>query len=249
MLTDTARFALDVYGGVRMWELAASIEAEVSAYGLAFVLKGRPPLAGARISMDVHRPYSRITPIGRDPGISGVLCGSETRLEASDGTVVSSRPSARGYFPGGRRLFRWDDLDMAYFANYAFWNYFTLPALMINTAVTWAEIRPGVLEARFPPEIPTHSEIQEFHFDPDTGLLRQHNYTAEIISRLATAAHVVDSHSLSNGVMYPSQRRVTPRARGGRARRGPLLIGIEVHDFRVLFASERRVACVDSPVG
>lgn len=233
MVSTTAQNAIAAYGGDHFWSNASKITAQVSAHGLAFMMKGRPSFRRASLEMDVHRPVSRITPIGRTPGVSGVLSGRDVWLEGPDGSVLAVRTDARTHFPGGRRAFYWDDLDMAYFANYAFWNYFTLPALLTNGEIEWHEREPGVLQARFPMSIPTHSGSQEFRFDPLSGLLLQHNYTAEIISRYATAANVVDSHMFVQGIPLASRRTVTPRRRDGRARNGPLLIGIEVHAFSI----------------
>ena len=97
--------------------------------------------------------FSRITPIDRNRDISGVLDGPDVHLENSRGEVIRERKKARRYFPGGRRLFYWDDLDMAYFANYAMWNYLTLPALLMRKDIVWKEIEAGLLEAIFPEEI------------------------------------------------------------------------------------------------
>ena len=226
-----AQKAIEAYGGQHRG--AKRLEAHFSARGLAFTLKRRPPFKRVKLSMAVGRPHSRITPIGKDPAITGVLDGPHVYLENAAGEVVGKRKNARRYFPGGRRLFFWDDLDMAYFANYAMWNYLTLPALMLRHDIDWQELESGLLEAIFPPEIPTHCRIQRFRFDADTGLLIQHDYT-EIISRLAKAAHVVLAHAECDGICYTSKRRVTPRSAQGKPRRGPTLIAIEVHDFRLI---------------
>ena len=230
----TSQKAIEAYGGQDCWTGADRLEAQFSARGLAFTLKRRPQFKRVKLSMDVDRPLSRITPIGKDPDITGVLDGADVYLENAAGEIVRERKNARRFFPGGRRLVFWDDLDMAYFANYAMWNYLTLPALMLRHDIDWQELEPGLLEAIFPPEIPTHSRIQRFRFDEDTGLLIQHDYTADIISRLATAAHMVLAHAESSGICYTSKRRVTPRSGRGKARRGPTLIAIEVHDFRLI---------------
>ena len=139
----------------------------------------------------------------------------------------------RDYFSNVRQFFYWDDLDMAYFANYAFWNYFTLPNLLINNEIEWLEKSEGFLQATFPDYIPTHSKFQEFHFDLKTGLLLQHNYTADIISRFATAANVVLEHKTSNNIIFASSRRVTPKSGNGKALSFPILIDIIVHKFNL----------------
>ena len=232
-LTETAARAIAAYGGVERWRNARTIEAEVSARGLAFTLKRRPAFDRAVLHMDVGKPLSRITPIGRDKNISGVLDGGHVRLENDRGETVAERTNARAFFPYGRRLFFWDDLDMAYFANYASWNYFTLPRLLMNDTISWTEAAPGRLTAVFPPSIPTHSARQEFVFDMETGRLLQHNYSADIISPLATAAHVVVEHSETDGLPHPSVRRVTPRTRTGNAMGGPVLIDLRVHRIQL----------------
>ncbi|MGC8773727.1 MAG: hypothetical protein ACP5R6_00475 [Chlorobaculum sp.] len=234
-LSETAEKAIAVYGGIELWRNATSVETVVSAAGFAFTLKRRPSFDHAVMTMDAHRPYCRFTPIGLDSGLTGVLEGGDVRLENSQGNVVSERRSARDYFGVGRRLFWWDDLDMSYFANYASWNYFTLPALLLREDIDWSEPEPGRLFARFPAHIPTHSREQQFRFDGRTGRLIQHDYTADIISPLATAANVVWKHSENaDGLLYPSERVVTPRSFRGNPLRRPVLIHLQIHDYRVI---------------
>ncbi|MBN8222798.1 MAG: hypothetical protein J0L53_17925 [Spirochaetes bacterium] len=124
-LSKTAQRALSAYGGATIWQKAQRIEAIADVSGLAFRLKFRPLFRSVRIELKVHEPVSKITPIGSQPGLSGILQGHDVWLEDATGIIADSRPAARKYFPGGRRLFYWDELDMAYFANYAFWNYLT----------------------------------------------------------------------------------------------------------------------------
>lgn len=228
-MNQTLEKAIAAYGGRERWQNAQKIEAEVSVQGWAFILKRRPFFEHAHISMEVARPYSRLTPIVKRKNVAGVLDGHDVRLEDEQGNVLAERKDARAYFPGGRRLLWWDDLDMSYFANYAFWNYFNLPALLMRSDIEWTELAPGRLEAKFPPQIPTHNAIQRFRFDTESGLLIQHDYTANVISKLATAAHVIHEHR--DG--YPSDRLVTPRSPKGKALAGPKLVAIQVHDFKV----------------
>ena len=148
--TETAEKAIAAYGGRALWQNAKTLEVEISASGLAFTLKRRPFFRHARMVMDVHRPFSSLTPIGLDPVITGVLDGHDVRLENKQGQLITERRNARDYFTIDRRLFYWDDLDMSYFANYASWNYFTLPALLMREDIDWRELEPGLLEARFP---------------------------------------------------------------------------------------------------
>jgi hypothetical protein len=234
MLNSTAEKAIEAYGGKKLWEHTKFIEAEVSVRGLAFTLKKRPFFDHARLRMEIDKPYSVLTPIGKNKGISGILEGHDVRLENEKNKIIAVRKNARQYFPYGRRLFYWDDLDMTYFANYAFWNYFTLPRLLMNEKIDWTEKSKGILIGKFPETIPTHNEIQEFHFDNETGRLIQHNYTAEIISGLAKAAHVVIEHSENENSTFPSLRRVTPKTKNGTPLNWPVLIEITVHSYKLL---------------
>jgi hypothetical protein len=234
MLSLTAQKAIEAYGGIELWANSKFLEAEVSVKGLAFILKRRPFFDHANIKLEIGRPFSKLTPIGKNKGISGILDGHDVRLENEINEVVAERKNARQYFPFGRRFFYWDDLDMAYFANYAFWNYFTLPKLLMNENIEWTEKSEGFLIAKFPKSIPTHNEIQEFHFDNETGRLIQHNYTAEIISGLAKAANVVIEHSENDNLLFTSLRRVTPRTKKGNPLNRPVLIEIKVHKYKLI---------------
>ena len=55
----------------------------------------------------------------------------------------------------------------------------TFPALLLRDDISWTQIFDNTLEGRFPSHLPTHCEVQRFHFDPASRLLRQHDYTAE----------------------------------------------------------------------
>jgi hypothetical protein len=231
--TATAQRALDAYGGAEFWARARHIDAVVSVEGLAFRLKGRPFFRHAAIRMDVAQPQSRLMPIGRDSAVAGVLDGDSVSLQSADDTVITVRRNARSCFPSLRRTFRWDDLDMAYFANYAFWNYFTLPALLLREDIRWIEAAPGILDAEFPSSLPTHSARQRFTFDADTGLLTQHDYAVDIIHRRAKVANVAVEHAEHAGIRFPARRIATPLNSRGAPMRRPVLIDIHVHEFSV----------------
>lgn len=209
------------------------IEAEVSASGLAFLLKRRPPFEKAKLSIDTKEPFCKITPIGKKHNITAVLGGKNVWLEDQHGMVLSRRDNARNYFSSFERKLGWDNLDMAYFANYAFWNYFTFPILLINPNIHWTQIDNNTLEATFFDEIPTHSKIQRFHFD-DEGYLLRHDYSAEVITRLATASNNITQHMEVDGFLFPTKRVVTPRF-GKKVLPKPILIDIDVHNINILY--------------
>ncbi len=227
---EAARRAIEAYGGEERWRAARTLAVTVSAWGWAFRLKWRPRMVRLRAEMEVHRPAVRLElPGGRSVA---VLDGPDVRIEDRAGRIERERRGARALFPGGRRALWWDDLDFGYFAAYALWNYATLPALLLREELAWEAAGAHGLRARFPPGLPTHSAAQEFHFDPATGLLRQHDYTAEVIGSWARAANVVLAHRRAE-VPYACERRVTPRRRDGTPAPGPLLVGIRLEDLRL----------------
>jgi len=230
-LSATAVRALDAYGGQQLWREASRVEATLSAGGLAFKLKGRRALNHDEVCVDLSRLFVRQA--SPTEGTTAVLDGHSVRIEDNSGNVIEARADPRSRFPYGRRAFRWDDLDMAYFAAYAAWNYFSLPRLLLREDIRWSESAAGVLYATFPREIPTHSRRQRFIFNTQTGLLRQHDYTAQVFGSWARAANIVQEHTTgTQSIPYASRRRVTPRA-FGRPLPGPALVWIHVHDWRI----------------
>ena len=232
-MNTTLERALEAYGGEALWRNAKSISAEFSAKGLAFALKRRPHFSHAMCEIKTDHPSCRTTPVGKDSNLSGVLENGTVYLEDQNGKRVQTRENARDYFPGGRRMFWWDDLDMSYFGNYAMWNYLAMPALFLREDISWEEVRPGLVKAVFPETIPTHCRTQFFHFDTDSGYLQRHDYTAEVIGGFASAAHRVLEHKKQDGVLFTSHRRVTPLLMGRTVLTAPTLIEINVHSFKI----------------
>jgi len=235
ILCKTAQRAIEAYGGVEFWNSVKRIEAEVSATGFAFRMKKRPFFNCAKLEMEVNKPVCSLTPIGKDSNISGVLEGSCVMLKDFKGKIIEKREDPEKYFPYGKRTFRWDDLDMAYFANYAFWNYFSLPVLLMNPDIIWREVENGVLEAEFPETIPTHCKVQKFYFDTISGLLVRHDYTVDIFGSWAKVGNVVLEHTSFSGIAGDLRRKVTPRATKKKLLGFPVMIDITVHDVRYFF--------------
>jgi hypothetical protein len=235
MPEGVAQRMLDTYGGEARWRAATAVEAHLTIGGLLFRWKrrrqGRWP--SVRVRVEAHEPQTRFDPIDREGNVA-VLSGHTVRIERPDGTLVEERAYARPK-PYGRKLFSWDAVDIGYFFGYTMWNYLALPALLLRDDIDWSETSADTLEARFPPEIPTHSPLQRFHVDLETGRLRQHDYTAEPFGGWAKAAHMIREHREYDGLISPSKRRVKPRAgdKGGPLP-FPLLIWADVHEYRLV---------------
>ena len=142
---------------------------------------------------------------------SSTAAGSGSRAAA--GEALESRDDPRAAFSGAsglRRNLRWDPLDSAYFAGYAMWNYLTTPLLLTVDGVRVREGEPWPagaeqwrrLEVDFPDRLDTHSRHQTFYVD-SVGLVRRHDYTAEVVGGWARAAHMLADHREVGGLVVP----------------------------------------------
>lgn len=223
------------YGGTERWLSMKSIVVTFSANGLAFTLKHRPIFNHATLHLEVDHPVCSIRPIGHPrKNVLGKLIDEDVHLMNESQLILAQRKRIRRFFPYGRRLLWWDDLDMTYFACYAMWNYLTLPRLLMDEAACFTELNATTLVAEFNGDFPTHSRKQVFQFDPSTFLLKQHNYAVDIISPLATASNVIKSHALFEGIPVANHRVVTPMRRDGTARKAPVLIDLQIHTCHFL---------------
>ncbi|MDT3395888.1 hypothetical protein RKE29_04380 [Streptomyces sp. B1866] len=228
---------LEAFGGAERWRRAERVEVELSCGGPLFRWKrGRAGTRhGLRVTLEVARQHIRLH--DWDGPFDGVLEGHEVRLER-DGVVAERRADARAAFPGGRRAVRWDALDMTYFLGYALWNYFAFPALLLRDDMEWRAEGPHALLARFPGHLATHSPEQRFRLDPATGLVREHDYTAEVFGNWARACHLTDAYRTADGVPYAARRRVLPRQPGKPAPMArPVLIWADIHDYALTVGS------------
>lgn len=134
---------------------------------------------------------------------------------------------------------RWDALDAAYFAGYAYWNYLSAPMLLTRDDISatedveWRQVATGWrrLEVRFPAHIHTHCPKHTFYVD-DSGLIRRHDYTAQPVGSWARAAQYCDQHRRFNGLVFPTRRRVRPRIRGGSLP-APTLVALDIHHVEI----------------
>jgi len=185
-----------------------------------------------QVRAELWTPVIRLEPFGGGDR-AAVLEGNDVRIEAAGGKVVSSRMNAGQSLAGRRRRLWWDELDKAYFVASALWNDLTLPALLLNREIEWAELSPGRLEGIFPPYLPQLGRSQRFEFDLDTSLLRQHDFTAVGIGSGEPVANVVVAYENWGEIPYPAHRRVTPRAADSSPRRGPVLIDLDIHAWEL----------------
>lgn len=228
---------IEAHGGETAWASISEITADVRSGGL--LPRTRLPgnrLAEYSLTVSTRRPYAVFDPFPR-PGRRGVFDGGLVKIETDSCETVERRSDARRLFfgrPGLRRNLSWDALDSVYFAGYAMSNYLTQPFMLRGSGV---EVRRGpdyrrkgetwrLLVAHFPDSVHTHCPEQRFHIDPE-GLIRRHDYSPDVVSPRAVAAHISDDFVRVGGIAFATRRRVYPIG-FGRVLPGPVMVSIDL---------------------
>lgn len=195
--------ALAAHGGLERWREVQQIEVRLRCGGIAMAMKGRPGVLG-----DLH----------------AVLDSRRPRVEFAGLGVFDG---ARGRPAGIARRLRWSDADVVHFAGYALWNYMTSPFLLVESGASVEELPGRRLAVEFPSELPTHSRRQLFHLDSH-GRVDRLDYTAEVFGGWARATHRCLSYEEVDGLVFATERRVTPRGLPA-----PTLVSIQIDEIEL----------------
>jgi hypothetical protein len=229
---------IGAHGGRRRWGRVSEVRAHVRGGGLLMRSKFKHrQFSDYGISAATGRQSLVIEPYPKR-GRTGVFEGDAVRIVGPDGAVLEQRERAREAFSGAaglRRALRWDHLDALYFAGYAIWNYMNTPFMLEGPGFECSEgeaIDSGGerwrrLDVRFPEAMHTHCPEQSFYFD-ERGLLRRHDYSPDVISTHASATHLCEGHREFDGLVFPTERRVVPKAPGGRVLPGPTIVSLKL---------------------
>lgn len=230
---------VEAHGGSARWQELEALEAVVSIRGFLFKAKRRPVLNRIRVRATVHEPgfiFYNYPQTGRN----SVFAGDEAvHITSADNQVLVSRSQPRTAIRNWRRQLYWDALDFTYFGGYATWSYLVTPFLFLRKGLHFEVLEPITagsesllrLQVTFPEDLPTHCQKQIFYFDRNY-LLRRLDYTAEVISRWAHAAHICENYQDFDGIKIPTRRRVLPLLIGGKPLPGPTIVAIDVHEFQ-----------------
>jgi hypothetical protein len=152
-------------------------------------------------------------------GGRGLFTRGEVRLVDAHGATTAHAVAHRDSFRGLGKYRRWSPLDALYFFGYALTHYHSLPftlgegeCLGSRRARLGDEVLDGVA-VKLPPSLHTHSERQVFYFD-STGVLRRHDYVAEIAGAWARGAHFWEDYTEVEGLLVAKRRHVVARLFG-----------------------------------
>ena len=88
------------------------------------------------------------------------------------------------------------------------------------------------LEVTYPGDIATHGSIQTFYID-ESGLIRRHDYTAEVLGGIA-AAHYLSDYIELQGIKIATKRRVYQLLENKTVLKpDPLLVSIDLSEIKL----------------
>jgi hypothetical protein len=231
---------LEAHGGLERWHQFSLVQASISSAGSLWTMKGlKQDSMSRQMSVWLHEQRASVMPFGA-PNQRTAYSPGRIAIETVEGQVVAERFDPRDSFAGHDETTPWDPLHRAYFNGYALWSYLSMPFLFSLPGVHSEEIEPWQegtelwrrLRVRFPADIATHCQVQDFYFGADF-LLRRHDYCVEVSGGILAAQYVHDYVAVS-GLLMPSKRRAYRRAANGQAMDSELLVSIDISDIRYL---------------
>jgi hypothetical protein len=216
-VNDLLKLAIEGHGGLPRWQQITRFGGAASITGAIWTLKGQPGLLdGVVLEGETRDQRLRITPFPR-PGRYATWESYRQTIETADGVPIGERPDPAASFAGLTRQSPWDELQVAYFAGEATWNYFVAPFLFAcsdfvtqetgpwhENGQTWRRLLVAYLGT-----IVAHTRQQTYYFD-DAGLLRRLDYSVDILGG-GPAVHYPSEYREFNEIMVPTRRRVYVR--------------------------------------
>jgi hypothetical protein len=233
---ELLELVIKAHGGLEQWNNFTEVTAKLSIGGVTWAFKGQDGvLNNVSFRALLHKQYGNYMPIDND-GRRSVFEAERVAIKNIDGSIAEELLNPRASFAGHIRETKWTKLQLVYFASYAMWTYLTLPFNFNLPGFKFTELDAWVegnetwrkLEVTFPDYLETHSKKQVFYYGED-GLLRRHDYWAEVLGGLP-AAHYVSDYKNFSGIMLPTKRRVFGLNEDKSYRTEPIFVAIDVID-------------------
>ncbi|WP_214406192.1 hypothetical protein [Pseudonocardia lacus] len=240
-MSDLIDFVIGRHGGLQRWEKAASVAAEVHVHGGFWAYKGQPDLLGHQsVVADVHRQRISMTPFGAGRTLEHDQDADRVTVTDRDGQVIDELVAPRASMAGFAPDTPWTPAQTGYFISYATWTYLLEPFLFTRPGAEAREIEPWHevgetwrrLEVLFPPSIASHSRVQTYYFDADTGLQRRVDYSPDVNGN-PLVAHYTTEHRDFDGLIVPTRRRVLLRGTDGTPVQDSAAILLDIGDVRL----------------
>ncbi|KAF7963884.1 hypothetical protein AWV80_04660 [Cupriavidus sp. UYMU48A] len=237
-MSNLADEVLEAHGGIERWKRFSQVTATIVTGGGLWAMKGLVQDSAPRtMTVELHEQRASVTPFG-EPNWRTAFEPGRIAIETTSGEMVKELKDPRRSFDGHVIDSAWNPLQRAYFNGYALWTYLTTPFLITLPGFDVTEIEPWRegsetwrgLRVRFPANIESHCELQDFYFGED-GLVRRHDYHVDIAGGFAAAQYLSD-YITADGIVLPSQRRAYMRNEDLSANRGRLMVAIDLGNVR-----------------
>ncbi|ODV43861.1 hypothetical protein AWV79_13250 [Cupriavidus sp. UYMMa02A] len=237
-MSNLADEILEAHGGIERWKRFSQVTATIVTGGGLWAMKGLVQDSAPRtMTVALHEQRASVTPFG-EPNWRTAFEPGRIAIETTSGEMVKELKDPRRSFDGHVIDSAWNPLQRAYFNGYALWTYLTTPFLITLPGFEVSEIEPWRegsetwrgLRVRFPANIESHCELQDFYFGED-GLVRRHDYHVDIAGGFAAAQYLSD-YITADGIVLPSQRRAYMRNEDLSANRGRLMVAIDLGNVR-----------------
>jgi hypothetical protein len=236
--------AVERHGGWGAWRRLGGVHIKLAALtGMVPELKGVGRTFPLPSRAEVW-PHGGVVTFHDYPvaGRRGVFSGGQVQI-LEGATILEARARPRESFAGLRKHRRWSPLDALYFFGYALAHYHSLPFSLVAARplrlvrARSAGRRLTGVEVELPADLHTHCRRQAFFFD-DEGLLRRHDYVADIVGWFARGAHRWEDHVDVGGIPMPRRRHVV--ARVGRVEVPVAALHAEFSSLEVMPAAAER---------
>ncbi|AEG51053.1 hypothetical protein Sphch_3462 [Sphingobium chlorophenolicum L-1] len=239
-MSDLLDLAIAAHGGWERWEQIKGLKAHINAGGTVWHVKQWPGAYGdIHCSIDTREPHTEFSPFLK-AGQHCVWEPGSTSVVADDGQIIERRENPRVAFEGHTIPTPWDQQHLIYFTGYAMWTYLTTPFLFKMPGFKSEEVESWDengetwrrLKVTFPENVPSHSTVQTFYFD-ESGLLRRHDYSVDIMGG-TTSANYASDHKTFDGLVFPTKRKVYSADADNRPILDRVAIDIDILDIKAV---------------
>lgn len=237
-MNDLLNLAINAHGGLDRWRTFYTCSAHLIVGGILWQIKGHAGVI-EEVDVKVNLLEQKVSHI---PGPTWRTAYSPDRvaIETVNGDIIEELYNPRASFAGHTLESKWSNLQLAYFAGYAMWNYintpfqFTRPGFELHEIEPWKENNQiwRRLLVKWPKHIHTHSKEQIFYIDPE-GHIRRLDYSVEV-SGNSPAAHYLYDYKDISGIKMATKRIVYLLGENNQPRLdAPVVVSIELKDIQL----------------